>query len=65
VPATHLPLALRLLARRFGSWTDVAPLALCLGDLVDAGLRPLAASQSARAQAVIDGWAPATRSPQL
>jgi (R,R)-butanediol dehydrogenase/meso-butanediol dehydrogenase/diacetyl reductase len=65
VAATDLPRALQLLARRPGSWADVAPLALCLGDLVDGGLRPLASGQSARVKTLIDPWAPAKRSTQL
>lgn len=65
VAATDLPRARQLLARRPGSWADVAPLALCLGDLVDGGLRPLAGGQSARVKTLIDPWAPATRSTQL
>lgn len=65
VAATDLPIALQLLASRPGSWADVAPLALCLGDLVDAGLRPLATGQPARVKTLVDPWAPATRSTQL
>lgn len=65
VAATDLPLALQLLARRSGFWADVAPLALCFGDLVDAGLRPLAAGRSERVKTLVDPWAPATRNTQL
>jgi hypothetical protein len=65
VAATHLPRALQLLARRPGPWADVEPLALGLGDLVDSGLRRLAADQSARVKTLIDPWAPATRSTRL
>ena len=65
VAATDLPQALQLLARRPGSWADVAPLALALDDLVDAGIRPLASGQSVRVKTLVDPWAPATRSTQL
>jgi (R,R)-butanediol dehydrogenase/meso-butanediol dehydrogenase/diacetyl reductase len=65
VAATDLPRALQLLARRPGSWADVTPLVLWLGDLVGGGVRPLAGGQSTRVKALIDPWAPATRSTQL
>jgi (R,R)-butanediol dehydrogenase / meso-butanediol dehydrogenase / diacetyl reductase len=65
VAATDLPQALQLLARRPGSWADVAPLALTLDDLVDAGIRPLASGRSVRVKTLVDPWAPATRSTQL
>jgi (R,R)-butanediol dehydrogenase / meso-butanediol dehydrogenase / diacetyl reductase len=65
VAATDLPQALDLLAGRSDSWADVAPLALALDDLVDAGIRPLATGQSARVKTLVDPWAPATRSTQL
>jgi (R,R)-butanediol dehydrogenase/meso-butanediol dehydrogenase/diacetyl reductase len=65
VAATDLPAALRLLGRRSESWADVAPTALALDDLVEAGLRPLAQGQSARVKTLVDPWAAATRSTQL
>ena len=65
VAATDLPQALQFLARRPGSWADVAPLALALDDLVDAGIRPLASGQSVRVKTLVDPWASATRSTQL
>ncbi len=65
VAATDLPQALQFLARRRGSWADVAPLALAFDDLVDAGIRPLASGQSVRVKTLVDPWAPATRSTQL
>jgi (R,R)-butanediol dehydrogenase/meso-butanediol dehydrogenase/diacetyl reductase len=65
VAVTDLPLALQFLARRSGSWADVAPVALALEDLVDAGLRPLAAGQSTRVKTLVDPWAPASRATRL
>lgn len=65
VAATDLPKALQLLALRPGSWADVAPLALALDDLVDAGIRPLAASQPVAVKTLVDPWAPATRRAQF
>jgi (R,R)-butanediol dehydrogenase / meso-butanediol dehydrogenase / diacetyl reductase len=65
VAATDLPRALDLLADRSGSWADVAPVALALDDLVDAGIRPLATGQSERVKTLVDPWASATRSTQF
>jgi len=56
-----LPEALRLLASRTAGWTDVAPVALSLDDLVDEGLRPLAEGRSTRIKTLIDPWAAVTR----
>jgi (R,R)-butanediol dehydrogenase / meso-butanediol dehydrogenase / diacetyl reductase len=65
VAATDLPQALQFLARRPGSWADVAPVALALGDLVDSGIRPLALGHSGRVKTLIDPWAPTTLGTQL
>lgn len=65
VAATDLPQALQLLGRRPGSWSDVAPTALALEDLVGDGIRPLALGQSTRVKTLIDPWAPATRRTQM
>lgn len=59
--ALDLPEALRLLASRPGGWTDVAPVALSLDELVDEGLRPLAERRSTRIKTLIDPWTPHTR----
>ncbi|MTD54926.1 zinc-dependent alcohol dehydrogenase [Amycolatopsis pithecellobii] len=56
-----LPEALRLLASREGGWTDVAPVALSLDELVEEGLRPLAERRSTRIKTLIDPWASETR----
>ncbi|KXX62422.1 hypothetical protein AZG88_29420 [Rhodococcus sp. LB1] len=61
VCASDLPEALRLLAARKGGWTDVAPVALSLDELVEEGLKPLAERRSARIKTLIDPWASATR----
>ena len=56
-----LPEALRLLASRRDGWTDVAPVALSLDELVEEGLRPLAERRSTRIKTLIDPWATETR----
>jgi (R,R)-butanediol dehydrogenase/meso-butanediol dehydrogenase/diacetyl reductase len=56
-----LPEALRLLAARKGGWSDVAPVALSLDELVEEGLRPLAERRSTRIKTLIDPWAVETR----
>jgi (R,R)-butanediol dehydrogenase/meso-butanediol dehydrogenase/diacetyl reductase len=65
VAADDLPRALALLGRRAGSWTDVAPVALSLDDLVDEGILPLASGTSTRVKTLVDPWTPATRRTQL
>jgi (R,R)-butanediol dehydrogenase/meso-butanediol dehydrogenase/diacetyl reductase len=64
VAATDLPHALHLLGRR-GSWSDVAPTALALEDLVADGIRPLALGQPGRVKTLIDPWTPVTRRTQM
>lgn len=61
VCSLDLPEALRLLASRPGGWTDVAPVALSLDDLVEEGLRPLAERRSTRIKTLIDPWTAQTR----
>jgi len=61
VVTSDLPEALRLLASRPGGWTDIAPLALSLDDLVEEGLRPLAERRSARIKTLVDPWTDETR----
>jgi (R,R)-butanediol dehydrogenase/meso-butanediol dehydrogenase/diacetyl reductase len=65
VAATDLPRALTLLGRREDSWADVAPVALALDDLVDEGIRPLAAGHSVRIKTLIDPWTSKTRSTRM
>jgi (R,R)-butanediol dehydrogenase/meso-butanediol dehydrogenase/diacetyl reductase len=65
VAATDLPRALALLGRREDSWADVAPVALALDDLVEEGIRPLAAGRPSRIKTLIDPWAPETRSTRM
>jgi (R,R)-butanediol dehydrogenase/meso-butanediol dehydrogenase/diacetyl reductase len=57
VCGVDLPEALRLLASRGTAWADVAPLVLSLDELVDDGLRPLAAGRATRVKTLIDPWA--------
>jgi len=61
VVASDLPEALKLLASRPGGWTDIAPVALSLNDLVEDGLRPLAERRSVRIKTLIDPWTNQTR----
>jgi len=65
IAATDLPIALTLLGRRDDSWADLAPRALALEDLVDEGIRPLAAGRADRIKTLIDPWTPQTRSTRM
>lgn len=60
-----LPHALGLLAAREGSWSDVAPVALALDDLVTDGLEPLAYGRSERVKTLVDPWISATRATAM
>lgn len=59
--AKDMPTSLELLASRQDPWTDIAPVALSLDELVDEGLRPLVERRSTRIKTLIDPWAPSTR----
>lgn len=61
VLADDLPSALGLLAARTEPWTDIAPVALSLGDLVELGLKPLASGTSTQIKTLVDPWADASR----
>jgi len=65
VAATDLPQALQLLGRRPASWSDVAPTALALEDLVASGIRPLALGQPGKVKTLVDPWTPVTRRTQM
>ncbi len=65
VAAVDLPQALQLLGRRSRSWSDVAPTALALDDMVDDGIRPLAAGESVRVKTLVDPWTAVSRSTQM
>lgn len=56
VCSLDLPEALRLLASRDGGWTDVAPQALALSELVSDGLEPLAENRTTRIKTLVDPW---------
>lgn len=60
-----LPHALGLLAAREESWSDVAPVALGLDDLVADGLEPLASGRSQRIKTLVDPWISARRATQM
>ncbi len=62
VCADDLPTALELLASRTEPWSDIAPVALALDELVDEGIRPLVERRSERIKTLVDPWA--TRSRQ-
>lgn len=53
--------AARLLSARSGSWSDVAPVAFPLDDLVEHGLKPLIEGSASRIKTLIDPWASAVR----
>lgn len=62
---SDLPHALGLLAARASPWSDVAPVALALADLVDDGLAPLAGGRGTRIKTLVDPWAEATRKTRM
>jgi (R,R)-butanediol dehydrogenase/meso-butanediol dehydrogenase/diacetyl reductase len=53
---TDMPAALELLASRPTPWSDVAPVAIGLDDLVPEGLQPLIERRSTRIKTLIDPW---------
>ena len=53
--------AMDFLSRRKAPWSDVAPVALSLDDLLAEGLEPLANGKSTRVKTLIDPWADRTR----
>lgn len=65
IVGSDLPEAMRLLASRTDGWSDVAPVALSLQDLVSDGLAPLAAGRSSRIKTLIDPWADETRPTRM
>ena len=58
--AADFPEAARLLATR-ASWSDIAPVAIPLVDLVEGGLRPMVEGRVDRIKTLIDPWAGETR----
>jgi (R,R)-butanediol dehydrogenase / meso-butanediol dehydrogenase / diacetyl reductase len=58
--AADFPEAARLLATR-ASWSDIAPVAIPLDDLVEGGLRPMVEGRVNRIKTLIDPWAGETR----
>jgi threonine dehydrogenase-like Zn-dependent dehydrogenase len=61
VCGVDLPEAIRLLATRKQGWSDLAPEAFPLRELVDEGLAPLAERRAARIKTLIDPWADTRR----
>ena len=53
--------AARLVGRRSGGWSDVAPVALPLDALVERGLQPMVDGRAERIKTLIDPWAMAVR----
>jgi (R,R)-butanediol dehydrogenase / meso-butanediol dehydrogenase / diacetyl reductase len=60
-----MPRALELLAARNAPWSDIAPVALSLEDLVDEGLRPIVERRSARIKTLIDPWTAQARPTEM
>lgn len=65
VCAVDMPTALELLAKRADPWSDLAPVALSLDDLVGEALQPLAERRSTRIKNLVDPWTPVTRATQM
>ena len=63
--ATDLPTSLELLASRPNPWTDIAPVALSLDDLVPQGLQPLVERRSTRIKTLIDPHVASTRETRM
>jgi len=63
--AADMPEALRLLAKRDQPWSDIAPVALSLDELVDEGLRPIVERRSTRIKTLIDPWTGSARPTQM
>ncbi|NIH85251.1 zinc-dependent alcohol dehydrogenase [Amycolatopsis granulosa] len=63
--ATDMPTALELLASRPDPWTDLAPIALSLDQLVPEGLQPLVERRSTRIKTLIDPHATTTRETRM
>jgi len=63
--AADLPESLRLLAEREQPWSDIAPVALSLDDLVAEGIRPLVERRSTRVKTLIDPWAAGSRATEM
>jgi (R,R)-butanediol dehydrogenase / meso-butanediol dehydrogenase / diacetyl reductase len=55
--SVDLPEALRLLARRGSTWSDVAPVVLPLEELASEALDPMSTGASAAVKTLIDPWA--------
>ena len=53
--------AARLVGRRPGGWSDVAPVALPLEALVASGLQPMVEGRAERIKTIIDPWIPEAR----
>ncbi len=53
--------AARLVGRRSGGWSDVAPVALPLDALVERGLQPMVDGRAERIKTLIDPWATEAR----
>lgn len=65
VCATDMPTSLELLASREDPWSDIAPVALSLDELVEQGIVPLVERRSTRIKTLIDPWATDTRPTRM
>jgi (R,R)-butanediol dehydrogenase/meso-butanediol dehydrogenase/diacetyl reductase len=60
-----MPEAMRLLALGAGVWSEVAPAALPLEDLVPEGLVPMLAGRSPRIKTLVDPWSTTARTTRM
>jgi (R,R)-butanediol dehydrogenase/meso-butanediol dehydrogenase/diacetyl reductase len=65
VCATDMPTSLELLSSRQQPWTDIAPTAISLDQLVEDGVRPLVERRSTRIKTLIDPWADDARPTKM
>jgi (R,R)-butanediol dehydrogenase / meso-butanediol dehydrogenase / diacetyl reductase len=54
VPAIDLPAAARNIAGRTEGWSDVAPVALPMSELVGRGIKPMVQGEAERIKTLID-----------
>lgn len=65
VCSVDMPTSLELLASRQAPWSDIAPIALSLDELVEAGITPLVEGRSTQIKTLIDPQAQQTRETRM
>jgi (R,R)-butanediol dehydrogenase/meso-butanediol dehydrogenase/diacetyl reductase len=65
IGADDVPEAARLLSRDQAAWSDVAPLAISLDQLVAEGIEPLLSGRATRIKTIVDPWATSTRPTKM